>query len=609
MMNTLKSEAIDDPYGSTRYVMDGQNQSHLSQTGTRVPLSVISGPVKSAQNSQSDLSGIMGQHGSNANMANQLGNENTVVHCTDTPDGGHQMAHVKAKRQSPGAQNTNQLGGKFVNGRPLSQETRQCIIKMATDGVRPSEISRTLKVSHGCVSKILSRYYATGSMMPGVIGGSKPKVATPKVVNKILQLKRDNPSIFAWEIRNRLLEENVCAEDNLPSVSSVNRIVRTSQNDQSDTRPQRKRRREDNDEMYPLREVKNHRPSDLPERVEVINTSPQPAPQPVSQPVSQSLPPTLAYQGQPFTIIGQNPILQQPIKLTGGQQIVWSFESPTVISNIGQPTTISSNQNTANQPQVHHMTPTNTPSHFLSRDGRTLFYTKDNITTATNNNSIPIIHSSTTSNQQPMTSSSPHQILGYIPSESSQSYGQNQPTQINLSSLRTRVPSDDDSQITVQIPPGHESPISPDLTSGLTSGLNSGLSSALSSGLVQSSIYSNTSYRRMSQSPSVVSNQPDSPESPVRIELSPIGEVIKTEKPVSPPVQLNDGPEPISVIVRAGSRTSSSDHVSNYPVKHENVELYHNSLIDTLINDDFYQEFPVGQGSIFDDSRHYSTVY
>ena len=67
------------------------------------------------------------------------------------------------------------------------------------------------------------RYYATGSMMPGVIGGSKPKVATPKVVNKILQLKRDNPSIFAWEIRNRLLEEKVCAEDNLPSVSSVNR--------------------------------------------------------------------------------------------------------------------------------------------------------------------------------------------------------------------------------------------------------------------------------------------------------------------------------------------------------------------------------------------------
>ena len=350
----------------------------------------------------------------------------------------------------------------------------------------------------------------------------------------------------------------------------------------------------DNDETYPLREVKNHRPSDLPERVEVINTSPQPISQPVSQPVSQSLPTTIAYQGQPFTIIGQNSILQQPIKLASGQQIVWSFASPADISNIGQPTTtISSNQNTANQPQVHHLTSTSTPTHFLSRDGRTLVYTKDNITTATNNNSIPIIHPSTTNNQPPMTSSSPQQILQYVSSESNQSYGHNQPAPINLSSIRTRVPSDDDNQITVQIPTGNESPISPDLTSGptsgLVSGLTSGLSSALTSGFVQSSAYSNTSYRRMSdnQSPSVVTNQPDSPESPVRIELSPIGEVIKTEKPISP-VQSTAGPEPISVIVRAGSRTSSLDN-ENYPVKHENVELYHNSLIDTLINDEFYQ--------------------
>ncbi|XP_055056201.1 paired box protein Pax-8 isoform X1 [Misgurnus anguillicaudatus] len=121
----------------------------------------------------------------------------------------------------------NQLGGMFVNGRPLPEVIRQRIVDMAHQGVRPCDISRQLRVSHGCVSKILGRYYETGSIKPGVIGGSKPKVATPKVVEKIAEYKRQNPTMFAWEIRDRLLSEGVCDGDTVPSVSSINRIIRT----------------------------------------------------------------------------------------------------------------------------------------------------------------------------------------------------------------------------------------------------------------------------------------------------------------------------------------------------------------------------------------------
>lgn len=42
----------------------------------------------------------------------------------------------------------------------------------------------------------------------------------------IRELKRRDPGIFAWEIRDRLLSEGVCDKGNVPSVSSISRILR-----------------------------------------------------------------------------------------------------------------------------------------------------------------------------------------------------------------------------------------------------------------------------------------------------------------------------------------------------------------------------------------------
>nr|XP_055053359.1 paired box protein Pax-3b [Misgurnus anguillicaudatus] len=121
----------------------------------------------------------------------------------------------------------NQLGGVFINGRPLPNHIRHKIVEMAHHGIRPCMISRQLRVSHGCVSKILCRYQETGSIRPGAVGGGKTKTSFPVVEKRIEEYKRENPGIFSWEIRDKLLKEGICNLNNVPSVSSISRIMRS----------------------------------------------------------------------------------------------------------------------------------------------------------------------------------------------------------------------------------------------------------------------------------------------------------------------------------------------------------------------------------------------
>ena len=156
----------------------------------------------------------------------------------------------------------NQLGGVFINGRPLPANMRMQIIQMAAQGVRPCAISRKLRVSHGCVSKILQRYSETGSIRPGSIGGSKPKPTTPMVESKMDQYRAESPDILCYEIRRRLLDEGVCDQSNVPSVSVIAKYLRqkstvgegsgsSSNNNKSDTSA------ESHDDSYENQEGEN----------------------------------------------------------------------------------------------------------------------------------------------------------------------------------------------------------------------------------------------------------------------------------------------------------------------------------------------------------------
>ena len=120
----------------------------------------------------------------------------------------------------------NHLGRAFVNGRPLPVPMRYRIIELYQRGLRICDISREIRVSHGCVSKILARFMKDGVVIAGVIGGSSPRLTIPKVVARIREIKKMNPRFYAWQIRDQLMGEDTCNKTTVPSVSSIHRVLR-----------------------------------------------------------------------------------------------------------------------------------------------------------------------------------------------------------------------------------------------------------------------------------------------------------------------------------------------------------------------------------------------
>ncbi|KAG7260596.1 hypothetical protein CRUP_024627 [Coryphaenoides rupestris] len=148
--------------------------------------------------------GSVNQLGGGGGSVNQFGGGGGSVNQLGGGGGG------SVNQLGGGGGSMNQLGGTFLNGRPLPPSKRREIIQLASEGVRPSDISKMIR--------ILSRFQATGRMEPKAIGGSRPRLLTSAVAMAIVRCKRENPTVFAWEIRGKLAARGVCSPSHLPSV-------------------------------------------------------------------------------------------------------------------------------------------------------------------------------------------------------------------------------------------------------------------------------------------------------------------------------------------------------------------------------------------------------
>ena len=121
-----------------------------------------------------------------------------------------------------------------MNGKPLPNSVRQRIIEMAELGIRPCDISRQLKVSHGCISKLLSKYNDTGSFQPGRAKRKTSRDVSSEVKNKIEEYRRTTPGIFSWEVKEKLVGDGLCTKENLPPLTVISRLLRRAKSTSSD---------------------------------------------------------------------------------------------------------------------------------------------------------------------------------------------------------------------------------------------------------------------------------------------------------------------------------------------------------------------------------------
>jgi hypothetical protein len=111
-------------------------------------------------------------------------------------------------------------------GKRIDDATRSEIVRLHAEGHSYSDISQRTRVSKMGCFKIVRDYITTGTVEKKLKSTPLPTKLTVNVLQFIEYQKVKKPSTYAREIRTELLKHGVCTEDNLPSVTLINRAIK-----------------------------------------------------------------------------------------------------------------------------------------------------------------------------------------------------------------------------------------------------------------------------------------------------------------------------------------------------------------------------------------------
>ena len=108
-----------------------------------------------------------------------------------------------------------------VQGKAIPSSVREKIIESWLEGKGPTQMGKELRLQKETIANIVDNFVRRGNS-EAEKGGNNTRLARTDDVNVYIEYcKKSQRSIYSSEIQNKLVEDNVCLHENVPSRSSI----------------------------------------------------------------------------------------------------------------------------------------------------------------------------------------------------------------------------------------------------------------------------------------------------------------------------------------------------------------------------------------------------